>query len=351
MDKRLFKIKEIIKNNDCDSFIVTNKSDIRYLSGLVSSNILLLITLDKSYVLSDSRYKYMIERQNIFEPVCVNKSIIISVSQLVKDLKLKKTIVDPNYINYKDYKILSDNLFLVDKENITNDLRIIKDQSEINNIIQAQNIAEKAFNDVLNTIKIGNTTKEIAAYLDYRMNMYGSEEPAFASIVINEEESADCHGIPSNKTINVGDFILFDFGATYNGYRCDITRTICVGNPSDEKKELYNIVLNAHLIAAKELKPGIKCKNIDKLARDYLTSAGYGDLFLHSLGHGVGIDIHEQPTLNTKCETVLKEGMVVTIEPGIYIKNKYGIRIEDTYIVTKTGCKSISNINKSLIII
>ena len=351
MDKRLLKIKEILLKNDCDGYIVTNDSDIRYFSGLKSSNILLLITNNKSYVLSDARYKYMIERQKIFEPHCVTKSIIESVADLAGELNLKRIMIDPEYINHKNYKILSEKLNLIDFSNITRELRIIKTKEEIENIKKAQEISEKAFLYVLKNIKAGDTTSKIASLLDYKMSEFGSEEPAFSSIVVNEEESADCHGVPSDKKICNGDIILFDFGATYNGYRSDMTRTIAFGTISEEKKKIYDIVYNAHILSEKALKPGVKCMEIDKIARDYIDSFSYKDLFLHSLGHGVGIDIHESPTLSFKSEEVLKEGMVVTVEPGIYFKDKFGIRIEDTYIVMKNGAESIAKIDKKLIII
>jgi len=351
MRLRLNKIKEIIKEMNCDSYIVLDNNDIRYFSGLVSSNIALLITLNNSYVFSDARYKFVIEGQNIFEPICVSKPIIECLKEKVIEIELKNTLIDPMHINYKNYTLLSESVNLVNKSDITKKLRIIKDEAELDNIIKAQHIAEKAFNEVIKTIKYGDTTKQIAALLDYKMNLYGSEESSFPTIVVNEEESANCHGVPSNKKISKGDLLLFDFGATYNGYRSDMTRTVAISEISDEKKKIYDIVYNAHIFAAKELKPGIMCKDIDAVARNYISKCGYGEYFMHSLGHGVGLDVHEHPSLNTKCEEVLREGMVVTVEPGVYLKNKFGIRIEDTYILTKNGCKSIANIEKSIIII
>lgn len=351
MNLRINKIKDIIKEKNCDSLIVIDNSDIRYLSGLVSSNIVLLITLDKSYVFSDGRYKFLIESQKLYEPVCINKPILECVKDKIIELKLSKTLIDPTHINHKLYAYLSNGINLKDTENITKPLRIIKDKKEINNIIKAQKIAEKAFKDTLTYIKEDMTTKEIASYLDYRMNMYGSEEVAFSSIVVNEKESANCHGVPGNKKIKKGDLLLFDFGATVNGYRSDMTRTIAIGEISEEKKKIYNVVYNAHKIAKDKLKPGVKCCDIDEAAREYIEKNGYGDLFLHSLGHGVGLDIHEYPTLTTKSDEVLKEGMIVTVEPGIYLKNKFGIRIEDTYIITENGSKSVANIKKNIIIV
>ena len=222
---------------NCDSYIVLDNGDIRYFSGLVSSNIALLITTDKSYVFSDARYKFVIEGQDLFEPVCIKKPLLEAVKEKIVDLNLKNTLIDPTHINYLNYTKLKENINLVNQSDITRDLRIVKDELEISNIIKAQRIAEKAFNEVLNEIKIGDTTKSIAALLDYKMNLYGSEEPSFSTIVVNEEESANCHGIPSDKRIRYGDLLLFDFGATYNGYRSDMTRTIAIGEISEEKRK------------------------------------------------------------------------------------------------------------------
>lgn len=351
MVNRLNEIKKIITNNKCDGFIVTNNSDIMYLSGLKSSNILLLITKDKSYVLSDGRYKFVIERQKLYEPICVTKSIIESVCDLCVDLKLKNIMIDPSFINHKNYNYLSQKLCIIDVENITRNLRIIKSKEEIVNIKKAQQIAEKAFMFVLKNIKEGNTTKEIASLLEYKMNEFGSEGPAFSSVVVNEEDSADCHGVPSDKIIKKGDILLFDFGATYKGYRSDMTRTVAINYISSEKKKIYDVVLNAHFLSRDAVKPGVKCSDVDKISRDYFKSLQLDEFFIHSLGHGVGLDIHEFPTLSSKSEDVLEEGMIVTIEPGLYFKNKFGIRIEDTYIVTKNGCESLADLTKELIII
>lgn len=351
MQLRINKIKKKIKDLECDAYIVLNHNDIRYFSNLVSSNIALLITKDNSYVFSDSRYKFVIESQNIFEPVCVNKTLITCVKEKITELGLKNILIDPTHISYSDYMLLLDGVNLVNHTGITKELRIIKDKDEINNILKAQKIAEKAFSEVLTEIQIGDTTKKIAALLDFKMNLYGSEEPAFSTIVVNEEESSNCHGVPGENKIKKGDLLLFDFGATVNGYRSDMSRTIAIGEISDEKKKIYNIVLNAHKMAADVLKPGMKCREIDAIARDYIASFGYGEDFLHSLGHGVGLDIHENPTLSMRSEEILKEGMIITVEPGIYIKNQFGIRIEDTYIITEHGYKSIAETEKNIIII
>ena len=351
MNNPIEHIRKIIFENECDGAIITNHSDIRYLSGLKSSNILILITLNSAYVLSDGRYKYLIERQNTFIPICITKNIFDSVIELSDNENIKKMLIDPSEISHKNYSVLNEKINLIHFEGLLEKIRIIKNEYEIENIMNAQKIADKAFFDTLEFITTGMTTKQIAAFLDYRMASYGSEEPAFSTITVNEEESADCHGVPSDKVIKKGDLLLFDFGATFNGYRSDITRTIAIGEISKEKEKYYNLVLEAHNEAVKILKPGIKCSDIDEVSRLCFKKENVEEYFIHSLGHGVGLDIHEAPYINKKSETILEKGMIVTIEPGLYFKNKFGIRIEDTYLITENGCKSLTNIQKNLIII
>ena len=350
---RLAKIKKILEEKKADAYIVLNYADIRYFSDVVSSNIALVITADKDYILSDARYKFVIERQNKFIPVVINKALLSAVSDIIKENQIKKVLMDDSHISLADFKRFEteSECEFVFERNITRNLRIFKTPEETECIKKAQKIAEKAFSEVLNNIKEGMTSKEIAAELDYKMALYGSEEPAFETIVATGADTADCHAVPNGNKVKKGDFILFDFGATVNGYRSDMTRTVAFGEVSDEQKKIYDIVLSAHLEAMKNIKPGIKCSQIDKIARDIIKNNGYEKDFLHSLGHGVGIDIHEEPRLSEKSTDVLESGMVVTVEPGIYLGNKFGVRIEDTVVVTENGYESVADFPKNLIIL
>ena len=179
----------------------------------------------------------------------------------------------------------------------------------------------------------------------------GAESVSFDLITITGKKTSLPHGVPGNDIIKNGDFVTFDIGATYKGYHSDMTRTVAVGSVTDKMKEVYNIVLDAQKMAMASVKPGIKCSDIDKIARDYIYSKGYEGCFGHATGHGVGLDIHEYPTVSPRCDTILKEGMIVTIEPGIYIKDNFGVRIEDTVIVTENGYKSFASLPKELTIL
>ena len=230
-------------------------------------------------------------------------------------------------------------------------IRIVKNKSEIEKIQKAQDIAEKAYLEVLNYVKPGVSEKEISARLEYLMNIYGAECKSFDLITITGKKTSLPHGVPSDDIVREGDFFTFDFGSVYEGYHSDTTRTVAVKYATDEMKKIYDIVLKAQLTALEKIKPGVKCSEVDKAARDIITAEGYGEFFGHSTGHGVGLDIHEAPTVSTKSETVLKSGMIITDEPGIYLPDKFGVRIEDMLCVTDSGHKNFVSLPKELIIL
>jgi len=343
--------KEILNEYNADGYIVLANSDIRYFSGLVSSNIAILVTKGESFVFSDGRYKYRIEAQKIYTPVVCTESILKVLTDKIKELDLKKVLVDPTAFSYdtflKRFSDIKDRLIL--KTSVTENLRAVKREDEIRSVKTAQQIAEESLREIFPLIKAGVTTAEIAAKLDFVMKLKGSEAPAFDTIVLSGAQSADCHGIPDNTEVKEGEFVLFDFGATVNGYRSDMTRTVVYGEPDEFMEKMYNIVLEAHKKSANEIKDGAKASDVDLAGRNYITNEGYGEFFLHSTGHGVGLDIHEYPTVSYRSETILKKNMLITIEPGIYLENRFGIRIEDTYIVGEHSGKSIALMEKTLI--
>ena len=229
------------------------------------------------------------------------------------------------------------------------ELRIVKTQDEIDKMIKAQRIAEAAFENVLNFIKPGVTEKEIGLCLDYYMLKNGAEALSFDTIAITGANTSLPHGVPGDNVVKEGSFVLMDYGATYDGYHSDMTRTVCVGKPTEKMEQVYNIVLDAQLKTIAAIKEGITGHDADKVARDVITAAGYGEMFGHSLGHGVGMEIHEAPTAAPSSTRVLKENMIVTVEPGIYIPGEFGVRIEDFVIVKKDGCENMTLAKKSLI--
>ena len=228
-------------------------------------------------------------------------------------------------------------------------MRSVKSDEDIEKMKVAQKFTDDAFTHILGFIKEGRTEKEIALELDYFMLKNGAEALSFDTIALAGKNTSMPHGVPSDYKVKNGDFVLMDFGAVYDGYHSDMTRTVCVGNPSDDMKNIYNIVLSAQSAALKSVCAGITGKNFDFVAREIIEDAGYGEAFGHSLGHGVGMEIHEYPNASVKSDAVLPENAVVTVEPGIYIPQKFGVRIEDMVKITKEGCINFTHSPKNLI--
>ena len=228
-------------------------------------------------------------------------------------------------------------------------LRMIKDDEEIECIKMAQHIAEMSLEELLPFIKVGRTEREVALELNRLMFKNGAEDLSFETIVLAGRNTSMPHGVPSDKKIEEGEFVLMDFGAVYNGYHSDMTRTVCVGKPSEEMEKVYDIVLRAQEAGIEAARAGIMGSALDKVSRDIIEAAGYGECFGHSLGHGVGLDIHEKPNASPNYKLPLSSGSVVTIEPGIYIAGKFGVRIEDFVILTENGCENMTKCAKNLI--
>jgi Xaa-Pro aminopeptidase len=228
---------------------------------------------------------------------------------------------------------------------------IIKTVKEIESISKAAALGDRCFSYILGYIEPGMSEKQVAAEIEKFLFDNGAEALAFETICVSGENSNQPHGVPSDKIIEKGEFLTMDFGAVIDGYCGDMTRTIAIGSASPDMRAVYNTVLEAQLAACEFIKAGVRCFDADKVARDIITKAGYGEYFPHGLGHGVGVEVHEAPTLNSKSEEVLESNMVVTIEPGIYIPEKYGVRIEDLAIVTDFGIINKVESRKDLIIL
>lgn len=339
--------------------IITSKNNRLYFSNLNSSVGIVVITKDESYLLVDFRYYEMALKVCKDLKVILVEDFFASLKEILIKHKIKNILFENEFVSLEKYKkiksFLNDiNINLIEENllnPVINDLRSIKTEIEIKKIKTAQEISEYAFGEVLKEIKLGMTEKEIASKLDYLMKKSGAIGQAFETIVLSGKNSSLPHGVPSNKKIEPGDFVLIDMGANFEGYCSDMTRTFAVKSASREQKKVYDIVLRAQEKAMNLLKSGIKAKSIDKTARDIIEKTEYKGKFGHSLGHGVGLDIHESPTLSIKSDQILKESMVVTVEPGIYIENKFGVRIEDMVLVKKDGYQNFTKVPKELLVI
>lgn len=349
------RLQEIQKEKEIDGLLVTSILNVRYVSGFSGTTGLALIIGDKKYFITDFRYVAQGEKEvtkNGFEVICENISPLKKVGELLKEKNVKKLGIENQNVtldqfenfkkNFSDCEYVNlDNIFLKERE--------IKSEEEIEVIRESIKIAEKALELTIPKIKVGVKEKDIAAELEYQMKKLGADKPSFDIIVASNDRSALPHGVASNKEIEEG-FLTIDYGCFYKGYASDITRTFYVGqNPSKKHLEIYNIVKTANEMAIKAIKPGVTTHELDSVARDYINSKGYGDKFGHGLGHGFGLQIHEYPGVSFKAEDkVLKEGMVITIEPGIYIDGFGGVRIEDDILITSKGYEVLTKIMKDI---
>lgn len=328
----------------------------RYITGFPSSLGYLLLTEDENYLFVDGRYFEAASKKCCGARVVLLKNIYEQLNSLLLEKGVEKLLIETEneiaFLNAlrKNIKVTVSAHAPLSKR--LSELRSIKNKEELECSAEAQIIAEKAFCDTLEFITEGVTEREIAAFLEYRMKMYGSEGAAFETIAVSGANSSLPHGLPTNKRVAAGDFITMDFGATVNGYCSDMTRTVAVGYATEEMERVYDTVLKAQMTAEKFYKAGALCSDVDAAARQIIESAGYGEYFIHSLGHGIGLEVHELPTISPRSTKMrLRRGQLVSNEPGIYLPAKFGVRIEDMLFITKTGCKNLTKAEKSLIIL
>jgi Xaa-Pro aminopeptidase len=250
---------------------------------------------------------------------------------------------------YQRLKSLLPECLLVPTEKVVETLIIKKDKSEIEKIKKAIKITDRVFSEILDFIKPGVRELELSAEMEYKMKRYGSSTPYFETIVASGKRAALPHGVASSKKIGKNEFVTMDFGAVFDGYTADMTRTVVVGKANKKQREVYNIVLKAQTRAISKVKSRMKACDLDRTAREVIKKAGYGKYFGHGLGHGIGILIHDNPAVNSTNQQLLEPGMVVTIEPGIYIPNWGGVRIEDDVLITQRGCEILTTSEKKLI--
>ncbi len=351
------RIEKLVIPESADCALITSDISRRYFTGMKSSAGIVLVFRNAAYLLIDFRYIekarntvkdcQVIEQQSLKEQIAelMKKHNAHSIAVEAADMTLSRmAFYEEKFPEFEFIKSgeLSDNI---------SEMRTVKTADEIEKIKSAQRIAERAFDEVLNIIKPGVTEREISLFLDGFMLRNGAEEISFETIALGGKNTSMPHGVPSEYTVKSGDFVLMDFGAVYDGYHSDMTRTVCVGKPSEKMEEVYNIVLDAQLKALDTVKAGITGKELDRSAREVIKNAGYGECFGHSLGHGVGMEIHEFPTASEKSDTVLKENMVVTVEPGIYLPEEFGVRIEDFVVVTEKSCENLTKCPKKMIIL
>ena len=356
-NSRINNLKSLLSGGE--AFLLTSEVNIGYFSGFLRSEGVMLVAEEETVLFVDFRYYEAAQKATEGCRVVCRKELLPELAKAAEDngvkhmrfeaanISVKRFYSFKKELNSKGIECTADEA--LDKK--ISEIRAVKDETELEKLQTAEIIAENAYLEMLNFVKPGVREKELAARLEFLMKQYGAEKASFDLITITGKKTSLPHGIPGEEAVCEGDFLTCDFGAVYDGYCSDTTRTVAVGFATDEMKTVYNTVLEAQLAVLEAVKPGALCRDIDAAARDIITKAGFGDYFGHSAGHGVGLEIHEAPAVAPKSDTVLKAGMVITDEPGIYLPGKFGVRIEDMLCVTENGYENFVNLPKDLIIL
>lgn len=352
MNERLIRLQEKLSAEEVDAVLITKVPNVTYFSGFRGDSSALLIGKNFRKLITDGRYREQaITQAKNFTLVEQTEGLYKKIIAEIKISGCKRVGFEGLTMTVAEHSYLKKELKGVEFKSIALDtLRQVKDAAEIESIRKACEIADDAFKKVLTVIKPGVHEFEVAADLEYFMRRLGSEAAAFTTIVASGWRGSLPHGTATDKKICAGELVTMDFGAMFNGYCSDITRTICIGKASDDQRKIYNLVLDAQLYGLEIITAGKGGKDIDAAVRDRLKAAGYERFFVHGLGHGVGLEIHEEPRLSkfSKCESLLPN-MIVTDEPGIYIENFGGVRIEDTVLVTNGKAQPLTRSPKHLI--
>ncbi|WP_438432208.1 M24 family metallopeptidase [Gorillibacterium sp. sgz500922] len=350
---RVQKLRKELANRQLDAILITNAYNRRYISGFTGTSGYVLVTADRAWFLTDFRYMEQAGLQAVgFEIVEHQPKAIATVKELLNGVRITRLAVeqdDLSYGTYQDYQNALGDIQLVPVSGIVERLRMFKEEAELDVLQEACDLADRTFTHILPFLKPGAIETDIALEMEMFMRKNGAVSSSFDTIIASGERSAMPHGVASGKALAMGELITMDYGALYKGYCSDITRTVALGKVPDKLREIYEIVLEANLTCIANLKPGMTGKEGDALARDLIAKAGYGDRFGHGTGHAVGLEIHENPRLSLQCDTVLEPGMVVTVEPGIYLPGLGGVRIEDDVVITETGVRVLTRASKEFL--
>ena len=353
IENRLRALRALLEEKKLDAVIVTKYVNLHYFSGFRGDDTTLVISRDKAMLITDSRYTEQAAQQApLFELVQQKDGLLRKTAECVKAIGAKQVGFEGNALIYDDFSRLSELLTGIrfDTALKLDSLRQIKDKEELGHIRKACEIADIAFNDMLTYVRPGMTETQAAAHLENCMRENGSEGPSFTTIMAAGVRGCLPHGIATDKVIREGEFLTMDFGAISAGYDSDITRTICIGHADERQRRIYQAVLESQLLGLTKIRPGVSGKSVHMAVRDNLAKYDLAQYFGHGLGHSLGLEIHEEPRLSpaSTCEA-LQPNMLVTDEPGVYISGWGGLRIEDTVLVTETGCEPLTKSSKELI--
>lgn len=348
--KRLQAIRERLSNEALDAMVIQSPINRRYMSGFTGSAGTIVISQHHAWLLVDFRYVEQAKAQvDMYQVERIDKPLE-DLGRLLVDNQLLRVAFEAGHLTVHEHQRWAEVVNQVSWEprvDWVETLRGIKDSEEIAAIQKAVDVTDAAFEHILDFLKPGVTERSIALELEFFMRREGAESLAFPSIVASGPNGALPHATPSDRQLASGDLVTLDFGCVVHGYCSDITRTVGIGDPDAKSREIYSLVLRAQLAGIEAIRPGIEGREVDRISRDIIREAGYGDYFGHGLGHGVGMNVHEEfPRLSPRGEVILQPGMVCSVEPGIYIPDWGGIRIEDLVVVTETGCRILTQSSK-----
>ncbi len=339
------KLFDKMGEHGIDAMLITDMTNVRYFSGFTGSDGYAFVSADASLLVTDSRYTEQATLQaDGFE---VKNIADFDIKSVIKpNAKVGFEDIAISYADYRRFAVEIGNL--IPTGTMLTDIRSVKDESEIECIAEAARIADAAFDHIVGYMRPGMTEREVAFEIEMFMRTHGADGLSFDTIVAAGEHGSMPHAEPGDRVIAEGDLVVMDYGCTYRGYCSDMTRTVAVGDVSDDKLAVYNLVKQVQSDCLAMIKPGAVCSDVHKYSWDTLNGA-YPGCYGHGLGHGVGLRIHERPTLSTRCDVRLEPGHIVTVEPGLYIPGKCGVRIEDLVLVTKEGYRILSKSTKELV--
>lgn len=347
-----------LESHELDAILLTGEADRFYASGFHSAGTdgVALVTRKKAYYFTDSRYIEAAGRRvqgAEIREIGPGRGYAVLLEEIITSQRIRRLGFEDAYMTVQDHERYRKALpcDLVPATELLLRLRSVKDEEELDAMVAAQRIAEKALEGILEEIRPGVAEREIAARLQYLMLHFGAENMSFDPIVVSGPNGSLPHGVPGERAIQNGEFVTMDFGCVYHGYCSDMTRTVAVGFATEEMQRIYHLVLKAQEAGIAAARAGVTGREVDGAARAVISAAGYGSFFGHSFGHGVGVEIHEQPNASPMNDQALPAGAVISAEPGIYLPGKMGVRIEDVILLTETGCKNLTRAPKELLIL
>jgi len=354
-EQRIKKLREKMQQQNVDAVVVTSAENRYYFSNFRGSSGALLITKDHAILFTDFRYIVQAQAQATqFEVVQHTQNMLALISESIQACSVKHLGLELGTLPTNDYltfQSLVGSIHISDIEDTFYDIRMIKDADELNCIRTGINMCDASFAHILGFIQPGMCEKDIGLELEFFMRRQGAEGIKANHVIVSGERASLPHGQATDRVLREGDFLTMDIGARVNGYYSDFTRTLVIGEPTEKQREIYDVVLKAQLASLAAIGPGKVCSELDEVGRAIIRDAGYGPNFGHSLGHSIGLAVHEKPAMRATDSTVLQPGMVITVEPGIYINGYGGVRIEDMLVITEDGYENFTQATKELQIV